>query len=112
LLFHQNGTEINAPRIRDKVSEKKEIGVPPGILTQYTGIYELGPGFDLVVTMEGNQLMTQAMGQQRIPIFAENETRFFPKVIEAEIEFVKDDKGSATHLVLRQDVLETKAPKK
>ena len=37
------------------------------------------------------------------------ETRFFPKVMDAEIEFVKDDKGAVTQMILRQGPGEMKA---
>ena len=68
------------------------VAVDPKILAQYAGTYGLGPKFDLVVTVENGQLMTQATGQGKIPLFAESETKFFPViVIDAEIEFVKDD---------------------
>lgn len=70
------------------------------------------PGFDLVITLEGDQLVSQATGQGKIPLFAESETKFFPKVMDAEIEFVKDDKGAVTHLMLHQGPAEIKAPRK
>ena len=47
--------------------------------------------------LEGDQLVTQATGQQKIPIFAKSETAFFPKVMAAEIVFETD--GSALTLV-------------
>ena len=111
LVLHQGGRDMKAPRTSDKVVERKEITVSPNILAQYTGTYELQPGFDLVITLEGGQLMSQATGQGKIPLFAESETRFFPKVIDAEIEFFKDDKG-VTHLVLHQGPAEIKAPRR
>ncbi|MBN1471223.1 MAG: hypothetical protein JW925_05550 [Syntrophaceae bacterium] len=37
-----------------------------------------------------------------MPIFAETENIFFPKVVDATIEFFKDNKGSVSHLILRQ----------
>jgi len=88
--------------VSDKVAERKEIAVSPKILALYTGIYELRPGFDLVITLEGEQLVSQATGQDKIPLFAESETKFFPKVMDAEIEFPKDDRGAVTHLMLHQ----------
>ena len=66
----------------------------------------------MVVTLEGDQLMTQATGQGKIPIFAESETMFFLKVVDAEIEFFKNEKGQVTHLVLHQGGHETKGIKK
>jgi hypothetical protein len=102
LILHQNGRDMKALRISDTVAEKKEISVSPAILAAYAGTYELRPGFDLVVTLEGNQLITQATGQGKLPIFPESETRFFPKVIDAEIEFFRDVTGSVTSLILHQ----------
>ena len=56
----------------------------------------------LSVTREGNRLITQATGQQKIEIFPASETTFFPKVLEATITFVKGPDGRVTHLVLTQ----------
>jgi CubicO group peptidase (beta-lactamase class C family) len=93
-------------------SERKVIEVAPKILEAYTGTYQMRPGFDMVVTLENGQLMTQATGQGKIPVFAESETRFFPKVIDAEIEFFRDESGRVTHLVLTQGSHELKAERK
>jgi len=87
------------------------ISVDPKILAQYAGTFALAPQFDLVVTVENGQLITQVTGQQKIPLFAESETVFFPTVIDAKIEFFKDDQGKVTHLVLHQNGQEMKAPK-
>ena len=46
--------------------------------------------------------MTQATGQSKIEIFPESETKLFPRVIEAEITFVRDANGQVTQLILRQ----------
>jgi hypothetical protein len=68
-----------------------EIDVDESILETYVGEYELGPNFILTVTRDKNQLITQATGQGKIEIFAETETKFFVKVMDAQLEFVKDD---------------------
>ena len=40
----------------------------------------------------------------RIPIFAESQTIFFPKVVDAELEFAKnDDQGRPTEMILHQN---------
>jgi hypothetical protein len=92
--------------------ERKEIVVPAKILAEYVGSYELGPGFVFVVTLEGDQLITQITGQPKVPIFAESETMFFPKVVDAEIEFFRNEKGQVTRLVLHQGGRDTKALRK
>ncbi len=99
----------------DKVvlaGERKEVAVSPAILQTYVGTYELAPGFDIVMTVEGGQLMTQATGQPKFPVFAESETKFFLKVVDAQLEFVKNDKGEVTHVILHQGGRDAKAPKK
>jgi len=112
LVLHQGGRDQKAMRTSDSVAEKKEVTVPSKILAQYVGTYELRPGFDLVVTLEGDQLISQATGQGKIPLFAESDTRFFPKVMDAEIEFFKDAQGKVTHLMLHQGPNDVKGERK
>ncbi len=98
------------PKVRTavKVDEK--------ILETYVGTYELRPNFNFVVTMKDGQLITQAVGQgavpNPVPVLAESETKFFPAQIDAEMEFVKDDQGKVTGIVLRQGGQETKGTRK
>ena len=112
LILHQGGRDMKAMRTSDTVAEKKEIALPANVLSAYVGAYELRPGFDMVVTLEGGQLVTQVGGQPKLPIFAESETKFFPKAIDAQIEFFKDEKGGVTHLVLHQGPAEIKGTRK
>ena len=93
-------------------AERKEITVSPAILAKYVGTYELMPDFDIVVTLEGGQLMTQATGQPKFPLFAESETKFFLRVVDAEVDFFKNDKGEVTHLILHQGGQDVKGTKK
>jgi hypothetical protein len=78
------------------------IKVSESVLALYVGEYELQPGFILAVTKEGDRLFTQATGQSKFEVFAETETKFFLKVVEASIEFVKDDTGKFSKLILNQ----------
>jgi len=57
---------------------------------------------NMMITVEGGQLTSQASGQGKVPLFAASETKFFPKVVDAEIEFGKDDKGTVAYLMLHQ----------
>jgi len=92
--------------------ERKEITVAPAILANYVGTYQIAPDFALVMTLEGGQLMTQATGQPKFPLFAESETKFFLKVVDAEVDFVKNDKSEVTGLVLHQGGQDIKGAKK
>lgn len=93
-------------------SERKEITVAPAILEKYVGTYELTPNFSIVMTVENGQLMTQATGQPKFPLFAESETKFFLKVVDAEVEFHKNDKGDVEYLILHQGGRDVKGMKK
>ena len=93
-------------------ADRKEITVSPEILKQYVGTYELTPTFSIVMTLENGQLMTQATNQQKLPLFAESETMFFLKVVDAQVEFVKNEKGEVTHMVLHQNGRDVKGVKK
>jgi len=112
LTLHQGGNDTNAPRISDKMVERKEISVPAEILKQYVGTYEIQPGLNVTITLEGNQLFTQVTGQPKFPLFAESETKFFLKIVDAQDEFIKDEKGAVTHIIHRQGRDEVKVPKK
>ena len=69
---------------------------------KYNGEYELVPGFVLTVRREGEKLMVQATGQGAAQVFPESKTKFFYKVVDAQIEFAVDDTGTATGLTLYQ----------
>ncbi len=81
---------------------RREISLSEEILRRYVGQYELRPGFVLTVTLEGGQLMTQATGQPRFPVFAESERRFFPKAFDATLEFEVNAAGEAEAVILEQ----------
>src|SRR6266511_3325779 len=82
--------------------ERVAIKIDPKILDAYVGQYELNPNFIITMTREGDRLMTQATGQPKFELFPESETKFFLKVVDAQVTFVKDDKGAVTHLILHQ----------
>jgi len=85
-----------------KIVEKKTITVDEVILEKYVGQYELQPGFIITFTREGNRLFTQATGQPKFEVFAESETKFFLKVVDAQVEFVADADGKVNKMILNQ----------
>ena len=89
-------------------SERKEITVPAATLSKYVGTYELAPTTNMMITLDGTQLKAQLTGQLPNPIFAQSETMFFLKVVDAQIEFAAD----GTSLVLYQGGREMKAPRR
>ena len=86
--------------------------MPASTLSRYVGTYQMPANAEIAVTLEGNQLMARLTGQPAYPIFAESETLFFYKVVDATLEFQKDASGAVTAVRLRQGPLDTLAPRK
>ena len=94
-------------------SERAEIYVPPETLAAYAGIYTLdsAPDFKLTVTLGSGRLQVQATGQQKFPVFAESATKFFYKIVDAQLTFVSAADSKPAHLILHQGGLDQKATK-
>jgi CubicO group peptidase (beta-lactamase class C family) len=85
--------------------------IDPKVYDAYVGRYQLSPTFILTVTREGDRLMTQATGQSKLEVFPESETKYFLKVVDAQLTFVKDEGGSVIHVILHQGGKDQKAAK-
>jgi CubicO group peptidase (beta-lactamase class C family) len=84
------------------VPARKEISVNPKLLENYTGRFQLAPGFILTITREGGRLFAQATGQVRNELFVESEKKFFLKVVDAQLTFETDEQGRAMSVTLHQ----------
>ena len=101
----------------DRKKFNTTVKVAPEILAKYSGIYQPvdheGKPVDkdgkpvaggakpekFVVTVEGDQLMLEiASGGGKIPLTAESDTRF--SVVGQPVDFVSNQQGKVTHLVL------------
>jgi len=109
-VMHSVAAEYHWPDWHPEVRTVVELD--PKILAHYVGTYQLGPDFNLVVTLENNHLITEATGQPRFSLYAETETKFFPLEFPADLEFVKDSKGAVTGLILHQGGQNIKAPRR
>lgn len=80
----------------------KEAQLDPRSLDQFVGRYELEPGFVLSITRASDHLWLQGTGLSRVQLFPESQTKFFTKVLDTQVTFVKDASGKVTHLILHQ----------
>jgi len=102
-LVYRDRINVSRGKKTDKpLPTRVETTVSTETLNTYAGVYELQPGFNLTLTVENDQLMSQATGQQKFPLFAESETKFFLKVVDAQVEFIKGTDGKVNSLVLYQ----------
>jgi CubicO group peptidase (beta-lactamase class C family) len=79
-------------------SERKEVSVAPTILSDYVGTYQMTPTINNVIALKDGHLTTKLGQQPELDLFAESDTKFFLKVVDAEIEFFRDP---TTHAVTR-----------
>jgi CubicO group peptidase (beta-lactamase class C family) len=84
-------------------AERQAITVATQILDKYIGQYQLAPNFIITITKEDGKLMGQPTGQPKSELFAESETKFFLKTVDAQVTFVKDAEGNVTNLILHQN---------
>ncbi len=82
------------PRPKYEIDES----VDPTTFVAYVGRYDL-MGAAMDVALEGDQLTAQLTGQPRYPIYPLGGDKFFWKVVDAQIEFKKDEAG---HVVSAQ----------
>ncbi len=71
-------------------------------LDDYTGTYDSGQGLSFIVTRSGTQLMVQLTGQPAVPVYESATDKFYYKVVDAQIEFVRGADGKVAKLVLHQ----------
>ncbi|MBL8516778.1 MAG: serine hydrolase [Betaproteobacteria bacterium] len=111
VVLDTSGKEEINPRTGDKPAQKKSIVLAQKDFDVLTGEYQLAPNFILTISRDGDRYLSQATNQGQVEIFAESDTKFFVKVINAEITFQKDADGKATGLVLTQNGREMPAKK-
>ncbi|MCP3978550.1 MAG: serine hydrolase [bacterium] len=103
MVLHQGGLDQRADWLDADVAAAPEVvAVAEEILERYVGRYELQPGFVITVRRDGDKLFAQATAQPDFEIFAESETEFFYRVVDAQITFNTDEAGKTESLTLHQ----------
>jgi len=101
-IFTNRINKTNGFKTDKPIPTHTEIQLSQKILAHYVGVYEINPNFSIRISLENGKLMSQATGQQKFEIFAESQTKFFLKVVDAQIEFVKSDTGNFKSFILYQ----------
>jgi CubicO group peptidase (beta-lactamase class C family) len=91
---------------------EKSISVDTEELKKYVGVYESDPQHPAIITLENGQLQMEAKagGLPKSPLFAKSKNVFFLKVIDAEIEFAKEN-NKVTELIVHFNGLSQVAKK-
>ena len=72
-------------------------------LDEYVGTYDTGQGLELTVFRNDLQLMVQATGQEAAAVYASAKDKFYYKIVDAQIDFQRDERGKVVKLVLHQN---------
>jgi hypothetical protein len=78
---------------------RNAIKLDPKLYDAYAGEYAIGPA-TFTVSHERDKLMFTAPGQPKIEAFPESDTRFFFKIFDAQVTFIRNEKGEVTELTL------------
>jgi hypothetical protein len=109
-LAHELAQLCLGDKMEARVSPAVSKSVSAQTLEAYVGRYDYGSAI-ATITRDGNRLFAQLFGQPKYEIFPKSETEFFWKVVEAEVTFIKDDKGKVTKAIHRQGGQTIHAPK-
>ena len=80
-----------------------EVVVENSTLIKYAGEYQLFPEFIITIRVDGNRIFARATGQSELELFPLTATRFYDKVVNAQMEFFANDKGETIKMVLYQN---------
>ncbi len=80
-------------------------------LQNFSGKYDYGQGMILTVTVEGNQIFAQMTGQPNFEIFPADNDMFYWKVVDAKIQFKRNEAGEITAATHFQGGMEIKVRK-
>lgn len=83
--------------------QRVAIDLPAATLSAYAGVYELAPGFQLVVAMRNDSLTIRSTpGGAEVRLWPESPADFFVNGMDAQVTFTRDASGSVKGLVFRQ----------
>lgn len=111
IKYYEKSLELN-PGNTNGIEQLKKLGVEykaeelkidNSILSKYMGQFQLAPNFIITIRVDGDKIFAQATAQQEFEIFPTSETKFYYKVVNAQIEFVKNEKGDFSKLILYQN---------
>ncbi len=93
------------------IPDSNGIKVNEKTLENYFGEYEIPSIMTFSVIKVQDKLFIQGEGQEQFQIYADTENKFFAKINDAQIEFVKDGSGKVTKAILNQGGRQAEAKK-
>jgi CubicO group peptidase (beta-lactamase class C family) len=87
-------------------AERREVTLTEEILDSYVGRYEFPSHVVLTVSRENDRLLTSWGEDEKRELLAESEETFFYKGRETLVQFVRNDEGETSHVVVNWGVAE------
>ena len=84
-------------------SERKPVPIAEEELEKFVGVYDFAPEVAITVAVRDGELTIQGKSRVRPTMYqgaADGHARFFVPTLNAEIEFVPDERGAVTSMVL------------
>jgi CubicO group peptidase (beta-lactamase class C family) len=82
----------------------------PATYDDYVGQYVLGvPGPPVIITREGDKLISQGPQQPKAELLPESPNTFFLREVDASFTFVRDEKGQVVEVIIRRGGRDYKA---
>jgi Tol biopolymer transport system component len=103
--------DVIAQRRIEQALPRTAIAFDPKEFDKYVGYYQLTPRLILSVTRDGEHFLTRLTGQQNVEIFPESPTKFFLKVVPAQLSFNLDQGGNVVSATLHQSGQEFSLPR-
>jgi len=109
-LLKSNNT--NDKEDTEPVAIKKVVIEKTEPVTQFAGEYVFDPAFSIVVTHKGKEFYAQATGHETCRITQENNPLIYNAGVDAKLEFIKDENGRISKLILHEHARDEQGVKK
>jgi len=86
----------------EEVNTTNEIAISEGLLKQYSGKY-LGANTGTVIITKMKNALGLKAGPMELTIYPSSQTEFFDKTKPLSFEFIKDDKGTISKMIVREN---------
>lgn len=100
--MNETPTDPVAWRRYEQARPRTETTINPRLFRHYEGFYRHPSGLTMTVSGEDGRFFLQLSGQPKVEMFPESETKFFLKVVPAQITFSPDRDGIVDTLILHQ----------
>lgn len=97
--------DFTEPKAAPAAARQREaITIDPASFDKFAGTYEFSeaPGFAITYTREADRYYAQATGQDRFEIFPESASKFFYKVVDAQVTFLANGDAPVDRLIHHQ----------